>query len=210
MAEQIARYEERQRIGTDRFEVSVGRLHVNEADFPYSFIRIRPGVCILPLIGDEGEPQTVLIRQFRPATGSMQVELPAGAIDEGEQPRDTAARELAEETGYVASELVDLGAFHPSPGATAETIHLFLARCGGQTSDAHPDASEDIRQRVVPLSHLESLIASGEFRHGAGLAAWARAQARGLLSGSAQPATPRPAPQVGDAARAAGQTEGRA
>lgn len=209
MAEQTARYEERRRLEADRFEVSVGRLHVNDADFPYSFIRIRPGVCVLPLIEGEGEPQTVLIRQFRPATGSMQVELPAGAIDEGEQPRDTAARELAEETGYVASELVDLGPFHPSPGATAETIHLFLARCGGQTSDARPDASEDIRQRVVPLSHLEGLIASGEFRHGAGLAAWARAQARGLLSDQAQPATPRPAPQVGDVARAAGQAEMR-
>lgn len=176
------RYEERERLAVDRFEVSVGRLHVNGGDFPYSFACIRPGVCILPVIGRDTDAQTVLIRQFRPATGAWQVELPAGAIDAGEEPCETAVRELAEETGYTAHELIDLGPFHPSPGATAETIHLFLARCEAREGEAHPDASEDIRHRKVPLSELEELIASGEFRHGAGLAAWARAQARGLLA----------------------------
>lgn len=193
MPEQTARYEEQERLHADRFEVSAGTLHVNGGSFPYSFICIRSGVCILPLIDGANGPQTVLIRQFRPATGSMQVELPAGAIDEGEQPAQAAARELTEETGYMASELVDLGPFHPSPGATAETIHLFLARCGERAGEAAPDASEDIRHKVVPLAYLGGLIASGEFCHGAGLAAWARAQARGLLASASQAAAAQPA-----------------
>ena len=98
--------------------------------------------------------------------------------------RDLAAvalRELAEETGYTARELVDLGPFHPSPGATAETIHLFLARCDAHAGETHQDPSESIRGREATLAEFAALIASGEFRHGAGLAAYARAVARGLI-----------------------------
>ena len=93
-----ATYTEQQSLDADRFQVSVGCLRINGGEFPYSFLRIRPGVCILPVIGEGPDARTVLISQFRPATGSVQVELPAGAIDPGEQPVQTAKRELAEET----------------------------------------------------------------------------------------------------------------
>lgn len=176
-----ATYTEQQSLDADRFQVSVGCLRINGGEFPYSFLRIRPGVCILPVIGEGADVRTVLISQFRPATGSVQVELPAGAIDPGEQPVQTAKRELAEETGYTARELVDLGPFHPSPGATAETIHLFLAHCDAHAGETHQDPSESIRGREATLAELATLIASGEFRHGAGLAAYARAVARGLI-----------------------------
>ena len=176
-----ATYTEQQSLDADRFQVSVGCLRINGGEFPYSFLRIRPGVCILPVIGEGPDARAVLISQFRPATGSVQVELPAGAIDPGEQPVQTAKRELAEETGYTARELVDLGPFHPSPGATAETIHLFLARCDAHAGETHQDPSESIRGREATLAELATLIASGEFRHGAGLAAYARAVARGLI-----------------------------
>ncbi len=186
-----ATYIEERRMDADRFQVSAGRLHVNGGDYPYSFLRIRPGVCILPVIGEDPDARTVLIRQFRPATSSVQVELPAGAIDPGEQPAQTAARELAEETGYTARELIDLGTFHPSPGATVETIHLFLARCDAHAGVAHPDPSESIHGREATLAELASLIASGEFKHGAGLAAYARAVTRGLIAPpAASQATP--------------------
>lgn len=176
-----ATYTEQQSLDADRFQVSVGRLRINGGEFPYSFLRIRPGVCILPVIGEGPDARTVLISQFRPATGSVQVELPAGAIDPGEQPVQTAKRELAEETGYTARELVDLGPFHPSPGATAETIYLFLARCDAHAGETHQDPSESIRGREATLAEFATLVASGEFRHGAGLAAYARAVARGLI-----------------------------
>ena len=92
-----------------------------------------------------------------------------------------AARELAEESGYTARELVDLGPFHPSPGATDETIYLFLARCDAREGSLHLDPAEDIRHRRVPMAELARLVGSGEFCHGAGIAAWARATARGLI-----------------------------
>lgn len=166
----------------DRFFVSVGRALINGGEFPYSFMRVNPGVCILPVIGDGPDAQTVLIRQYRFPVGAWQVELPAGAIDPGEEPATAAARELSEESGYAARELVDLGPFHPSPGSTDETIYLFLARCDAREGELHLDPAEDIRHRRVPMTELASLIASGEFCHGAGIAAWARATARGLIA----------------------------
>ena len=165
----------------DRFSLSVGRALVNGGEHPYSFMRIRPGVCVLPLVGTGTGAQTILIRQYRFPVGAWQTELSAGAIDDGEQPAQAAARELTEETGYAASELVSLGSFHPSPGSTDETVHLFLAHCEAREGQAHLDPAEDIRHRRVPVAELGDLIASGEFSHGAGIAAWARAKARGML-----------------------------
>ena len=162
------RYIEDAHEPVDRFAVSVGRALVNGGEFPYSFLRIKPGVCVLPVIEAGGGLETVLIRQYRFAVGSWQTELPAGAIDPGEEPPAAAARELAEETGYQARELVDLGPHHPSPGATDETIHLYLARCEAHEGATNLDPSEDIRHARVPLAELARLIANGEFSHGAG------------------------------------------
>lgn len=174
-------YEEQACERIDRFSVSAGRAHINGGAFPYSFLRINPGVCVLPLVAGPMGTEAVLIRQYRFPVAAWQTELPAGAIDPGEQPTAAAARELAEETGFHARELVDLGPFHPSPGSTDETIYLFLATCDAHEGALDLDPAEDIRHRRVSLPELRGLIASGEFSHGAGLAAWARAEARGLL-----------------------------
>ena len=137
------------------------------------------GVCVLPLTDRD---EVIFVRQFRYPYKEVILEIPAGKRDHGEEsPLECGKRELAEETGYTARELVDLGPFHPSPGATAETIHLFLARCDAHAGETHQDPSESIRGREATLAELATLIASGEFRHGAGLAAYARAVARGLI-----------------------------
>lgn len=175
------RYVEDAHEKADRFAVSVGRALVNGGEHPYSFVCIGSGVCVLPVVGEGAGAQAVLIRQYRFPVGSWQVELPAGGIDPGEDPASAAARELTEETGYHAQSLVDLGAIHPSPGSTNETIYLFLARCSAFPGSTHFDPAEDIQHRLVPLAQVEELVANGEFAMGAGLAAWARAKARGLV-----------------------------
>lgn len=115
------RYVEDECQPADRFFVSVGRALINGGQFPYSFVRVKPGVCILPVVGEGPGAQTVLIRQYRFPVGAWQTELPAGAIDPGEEPAVAAARELAEESGYTARELVDLGPFHPAPRTRPST-----------------------------------------------------------------------------------------
>ncbi|WP_257985125.1 NUDIX hydrolase [Bacillus sp. T33-2] len=80
---------------------------------------------MLPITQDN---QVLCLKQYRHAIKSWQWELPAGMIDEGYTPIDTAKKELVEETGYAAREWQDLGSFYPSPGSTTEEIFLFAAR----------------------------------------------------------------------------------
>ena len=82
-------------------------------------------VCILPLL-ENGD--VLLERQFRYAMGEVLTEIPAGKLDYiGEDPREAALRELREETGAVASELIPLGPFYPTCAYSTEVIQMFLA-----------------------------------------------------------------------------------
>ena len=68
-----------------------------------------------------------LVEQFRYPYREMILEIPAGKLDKGESAYDCAIRELKEEVGLIAGELVDLGVIYPTPGYTDEPLHIFLA-----------------------------------------------------------------------------------
>lgn len=152
-----------------RFTVIQDRVRVNEHEQMYDYLEIRPGVCILPM----KDGKVILQRQYRYPIQGWQWELPGGFVDEGETPQEAAARELKEETGYEAGQLCPLGAFYPSFGSTNEKIYLFFAECRAQ-SGCHREPGEVIQMQELPKEEFRKLVQSGEFMHGAGLAAWAR------------------------------------
>src|SRR6266700_6870358 len=76
-----------------------------------------PGAAVVA-VHDDG--QVLLVRQHRPAVEAHLLELPAGLVDPGEQPIDTAGRELVEETGFAADHLEPLVSFYTSPGFSTE------------------------------------------------------------------------------------------
>ena len=117
-----------------------------------------PGaVGIVVLDGDE----LIFVRQPREAVGIPDLlEIVAGKLDEeGEDPLDTAKRELAEEIGKQAAEWESLGSFLTTPGFTSEEIHLFLAQ-GISDVDERPEVEEDERIDVEtrPLSDLDAVL----------------------------------------------------
>ena len=160
---------ERKTLG--RFTVVSDQVKVNGKVCPYDYLEIKEGVCVLPI----HENRVVTLKQYRYPIRSWQRELPGGFIELGETPEDAAKRELLEETGYLVKELISLGLFYPSFGSTNEKIHLFEAICSEQ-HEQQLDDSEVMNIEEIPCHEFEKMIFSGEFMHGAGLAAWARHQ----------------------------------
>ena len=127
-----------------------------------------PGAsAVVPFLDplDIPDPRVLLIRQYRYATNGYVYEIPAGRLDDGEAPRDCAARELREETGYSAAELTPLTTFYTTPGFTDERIHLFMAS-GLTEGDSSTESDEILDLAPVRLSEAMAMIAAGELIDG--------------------------------------------
>lgn len=123
-----------------------------------------PGAsAIVPVLGDPAsqDPELVLIKQYRYAAGGYVYEIPAGRLNDGEDPRDCAARELTEETGYRADTVDHLYTMFTTPGFTDEKIHVFRAT-GLRAGESAREADEFMSVERMPLSRALSLISSGE------------------------------------------------
>lgn len=117
-----------------------------------------PGaVTILPMLD---QVRVCLIRNLRPAVGDTLIELPAGTLEPGESPQETAFRELEEETGYRASVMEPLCSFWMSPGIVNEQMHLFVAR-ELTLGENHLDAGEVIEPLVLPWAEAMQMVRSG-------------------------------------------------
>jgi ADP-ribose pyrophosphatase len=112
---------------------------------------------------DSGE--AVLVRQFRFGVEANSLEIPGGMVDKGEEPALAAARELLEETGYRARELVFLGAVHPNPALQTNRCHSYLALGAERGGAAAQDTGEDIEVVLVPASALQRLVREGVITH---------------------------------------------
>jgi len=125
-------------------------------------IRHPGGACALP-VHDNGD--VTLIRQFRHAVGGMVWEVPAGRIDDGEDPLLAARRELKEETGLVPDSLEKLGEFIPTPGFCSEIVHLYLAR---NLEICKQELEDDEYLEVVRLPFHEAMekVKTGEITDG--------------------------------------------
>lgn len=123
-----------------------------------------PGaVAIVALLADG---DVVLVRQYRAAVEEELLEIPAGKRDvHAEEPQITAQRELAEEVGYEAAEMVELARFYQSPGFCDEHMTLYLARgLRPVPADAHGVEEEHLTIEHVPLAKVDELVAGGELR----------------------------------------------
>ena len=108
------------------------------------------GVTVLP-VDDRGI--CYMVRQFRYPFSRMMLEAPAGKLEPGEEPIGCAARELSEETGFTADELVYMGGYCSSPGYLTEVIHIYLA-LGLHPGESHPDANEFLNVEEHGLDEL--------------------------------------------------------
>ncbi|MFO0902925.1 MAG: NUDIX hydrolase [Pirellulales bacterium] len=117
-------------------------------------IRHPGAVVLIPVVDDQ---HVCLIRNFRVSLQQTLIELPAGTLEPGEPHVQTAARELQEETGYVAEKLELIHTYYPSPGILDECMYLYVAT-GLTPGDAAREAGEEIDNLVVSWDEALALI----------------------------------------------------
>ena len=126
-------------------------------------------VSIVGLVGDGRK--VLLLRHFRVSIGRTIWEIPAGVIDEGERPEQTARRELMEETGYAAKTMKPIFRSYPTPGYSSELMHCFLATSLTKSKGRQLDNDEGIEVKPIGIRRAFRMIRSGEITDGKTIAA---------------------------------------
>lgn len=133
---------------------SDGTVHARE------IVRHPGAVTILPILGDG---RVCFVENYRVSVEQRLVELPAGTLEPGEDPRDTAHRELAEETGYRAAQMRLLTTFYMSPGILDEKMFLFLAT-SLEPGPMALEAGEDIRVQLRTWEEALAMTRDGRIQ----------------------------------------------
>ena len=107
----------------------------------------------------------VMVRQYRHGADRVTLETPGGMVDPGETPAQAAARELLEETGYAADEVVPLGGVNPNPALFSNRLHGFLARGARKVHEVHNESTEETHVELVPLARMREEVRAGRVEH---------------------------------------------
>jgi ADP-ribose pyrophosphatase len=122
------------------------------------YVRHSGGVAIVPVVDNN----VIFIRQFRISIERELIELPAGRLERDEEPAACARRELEEEIGYRAKELIPLASYFSSVGFTDERMHIYLALDPEKTT-LQLEADERIQEVIMPVEMLKEKLAAREF-----------------------------------------------
>jgi 8-oxo-dGTP pyrophosphatase MutT (NUDIX family) len=164
------------------FDLSRSRQRSPHSGREHSFLRLDcPDWVNVIAVTEDG--RMILIEQYRHGTDSMTIEIPGGAVDPGEAPAVSAVRELEEETGYLAAELIEIGTVEPNPAFLSNRCWTYLALGCRADGETHFDPSEEIDVSLASLTDFGRLIDDGTITHSLVIAAHDHLQ-RGLRRGA--------------------------
>jgi len=147
----------------------------------YENVQIKDGSSTLAIADNE---DVWLVREWKYAQGGPTIEVISGGMEVGETPEQTAHRELREEAGLIASELIPMGTVDPFTTMLRCVNHLFIAR--GLTEVGHQREEGEVMETFrVPLSEAVRMVMDGEITHGSSCVVILKA-ARWVNSGSVQ------------------------
>ena len=143
----------------DRHELRLA----DETKGEYHIFRVPDAVIIVPITT---RGHLAMVWQHRHPHGRTHWEVPAGRMNPGETPEESARRELAEETGHTTDQLVNLGGFFPLNGISDHYTHVFLATGCEHTSDLKLDDTERLLVRTRPLATVREELLAGKLEDG--------------------------------------------
>lgn len=142
----------------------------NGREFRFYVLEAPDWINVIPLTP---EGKVVLIRQYRPGTEEVSLEIPGGIVDDEDgDPAETARRELLEETGYAAEAIIPIGRVAPNPAIMDNQCHTFLARDARPVAQPQFDGAEYIELELVDLDEIPGLITDGSITHSLVVAAF--------------------------------------
>ncbi|MFM7544392.1 MAG: NUDIX domain-containing protein [Ignavibacteria bacterium] len=147
----------------DRYTLPDGK---KESDYFYA--DSHGSTIIIPILDDN---RLIMVKQFRYLNQKTSMEFPGGGLPAGLNPDENAHKELLEETGMKAAQLINIGSFNPCNGITNELCSVYIAK--QLTFIGHnADETEDIEIVNVSMDECNSLIQTGEIWDGMTLASW--------------------------------------
>lgn len=154
----VSKFEERTIHRKTIFEGRIIDLYLDEVSLPNGKTSSReiikhPGAVAVIAITEE--EKILLVEQYRKALERTLIEIPAGKLEKGEDPRESAKRELMEETGYTCENLEHITSFYTSPGFTNELVHIYQAT--GLKQERELQLDEDEFVSVMEVTYDEAL-----------------------------------------------------
>ncbi|MBV8155765.1 MAG: NUDIX hydrolase [Candidatus Eremiobacteraeota bacterium] len=146
------------RLRADEIELPDGTI------VPEYFIRESAGFVIAFAVTPED--RIVAVRQYRYGSDDIHLELPAGMVDDGEDPLACVKRELSEETGYESAAWEFVGAYYAEPVRSAAKAHVFFAAGARRTREPKLDPTEALEVEQIAVADFREMLKDGRIDHG--------------------------------------------
>jgi 8-oxo-dGTP pyrophosphatase MutT (NUDIX family) len=134
----------------------VGRFAVMEA---------KDWAVVVPYVRTENGTSFLMVRQYRHGADEVSLEFPGGVVEPLEEPAHAAARELAEETGWVSAHILHAGTVFPNPAIQDNHFHVFVALDPEPKVTRNLDSNEIIDAHLMPADEIRQKMGTGELRH---------------------------------------------
>jgi len=158
------RRDDRSLLKTRVFEVRGSEfVHPDRPQAKEFFVIDPPEWAVVAPVTADG--RLVMVRQFRFGSEQLSLELPGGVVEPGEDPLQTAARELAEETGFTGGQAERLGLVHPNPAIQSNQAHLIVISDVVATQATFWDVDEEIETLLLPIDEVLKKARTGEITH---------------------------------------------
>lgn len=131
----------------------------------FSVLESRDWAVVVPLVRSEKGNNFLMVRQYRHGADAISLEFPGGVIEPTEAPILAAQRELAEETGWVSNNVMQVADVFPNPAIQSNHFHIFLALDPAPAVDRNLDEHEIVDAVLVPVAEVLNMMGEGECRH---------------------------------------------